>query len=269
MGVLFGNSDQINKFSSDFKEGSNFLISGPPHVGKSHFMSDFFSDFPPEDILKFDGSKDSIPEIVEFNNSYPRFSEHRVLLIKNPEDLLENVQDSLLKIIEESSLFLKIVVISDNPELMNPTVFSRFRRIYRFSRLSDMDMAAFANSFNTISGSFLSISRGLPGIYHMFLDSPGGSEFISFLRSLFDGSPISPSILHSIPIIISTICKKREYISLVRESIIYMVSKFPYSISCIPLLTFVSNVDKCKSSDIIIHWTSSMIKIFGMSQNKK
>ncbi len=263
MNQFFGNSESRNKFENDFISGSNFLIFGPSHAGKEFYIENFLlNNFSSEDLFIFDGTKESSSQIEPFNFSYPRFSNSKVILVKYPEFLLENVQDSLLKTLEESPSYIRYVVISSDPYLMNNTLLSRFRRKYEFRRLSVNEMAAFANSLDSpIIGSLLEASRGLPGVYKRLLSISGSSEFISFLREIISNQKISDSDLFSVPIFITSIAKDRDSIQCATECLFYLCTKIPSSPTVPFLLEFFSIMNKCIGINIQSHWVSSMIRV--------
>lgn len=65
----------------------------------------------------------------------PMISKKRVFIVNQAEKLKEEAANALLKILEEPPLFSLIILITDNPSLLLPTIISRCQ-IINFSRIS-------------------------------------------------------------------------------------------------------------------------------------
>ncbi len=155
--MLIGHDNLVKTFKRLIKEDKlshGYIFFGEPQVGKATFakyMANFleFGEFedslgiPTEsliitpDIQKGDNSIgiDAVRNIKQFLYSKPVRSLRRTVIIDNAETLTSQAQNAILKIAEEPPPSGLLILVLSNPEVVLPTLQSRFQKVY-FPRAS-------------------------------------------------------------------------------------------------------------------------------------
>jgi len=155
--MLIGHDNLVKTFKRLIKEDKlshGYIFFGEPQVGKATFakyLANFlefgkFEDslgIPTEslvitpDIQKGDNSIgiDAVRNIKQFLYSKPVRSLRRTVIIDNAETLTNQAQNAILKIAEEPPPSGLLLLVLPNPEVILPTLQSRFQKVY-FPRAS-------------------------------------------------------------------------------------------------------------------------------------
>jgi len=155
--MLIGHDNLVKTFKRLIKEDKlshGYIFFGEPQVGKATFakyLASFleFGEFeehlgiPTEslvivpDIQKGDNSIgiDAVRDIKQFLYSKPVRSSRRTVVIDDAETLTNQAQNAILKIAEEPPPSGLLILVLPNPEVLLPTLQSRFQKIY-FPRAS-------------------------------------------------------------------------------------------------------------------------------------
>ncbi len=128
------------------------LASGRSYLLEKNFDATIFVDIEQVDSLVVDAKEltaKSTREVLAQAYQSP-LGEKRLLLIKNAEMLSDVVQNILLKTLEEPPSRLVIILATDNPGRLLPTVRSRLENLTKTAKkddgeLSDFDFDALAN----------------------------------------------------------------------------------------------------------------------------
>lgn len=103
---------------------------------KENRCPDFIIYSPDKDVLKIE----SMRELKELGYVRPMLGGRRVFLVDEAESMTEDAANSLLKILEEPPPFTYIILITNNPDLVLPTIKSRCRTL-NFAPMSQADIA--------------------------------------------------------------------------------------------------------------------------------
>lgn len=137
------------------------------------------------DALKVDSGIDDIREGIKFLWQKPFKSPKKTLIITDGENLTDEAQNAILKISEDPPEHALIILIVRNPEVLLPTLRSRFQKIFLQAqhnaniRMNVND----TNSTNKIIQEFLksSVTRRKEIIKQVIEDE---SELASFIEGL-------------------------------------------------------------------------------------
>lgn len=124
-GYIFFGEPQVGKFTFA-KSLANYLETGEFEL-PSQYLNETL------EIHSQEGSGigiDTVREIKYFLSQKPVHSERRAVLIDNAETLTSQAESALLKISEEPPPSALILLIVSNPEVLLPTLQSRFVKIY-------------------------------------------------------------------------------------------------------------------------------------------
>jgi len=146
--MIWGYEDKITLFKkliNENKLAQAYLFYGEPEIGKFTFAKKIAlfletanekTEKPLIDTLIFDYKENEsigIKEIIEAENflyQMPLISERKTLIINNAENLTQEAQAALLKIIEEPPEKGLIIFITQNPYSLYETLLSRMIKIY-------------------------------------------------------------------------------------------------------------------------------------------
>ncbi len=159
--MLIGCTQLINDFKALSRNGRlshAYLFFGEPQVGKFLFarnlanflenkVFDFPSSFLSEELVISSSDEgsigiDAVRSLKQFLYQKPIFSERRIVIIRDAENLTIDAQNAVLKILEEPSAQSLIILIIDNYENLSLPVLSRLQKIY-FSRVSSVEIEKF------------------------------------------------------------------------------------------------------------------------------
>ncbi len=90
---------------------------------------------------------DSLREIARFAYEKPYISKHKLIIIDQAETMTVEAQNSLLKILEEPPESAKIILVSNDKNLLLPTIVSRASP-FRFLPLENQDLAEILGNFS-------------------------------------------------------------------------------------------------------------------------
>ncbi|HDH31365.1 MAG TPA: hypothetical protein ENH26_01165 [Candidatus Wolfebacteria bacterium] len=157
---MIGHEDLIE----DFKKLANkerlshaYLFFGEPQVGKflfSQHLANFLENKLFELPISFlnetffispvDGTIgiDAVRSLKRFLYQKPVISKWRIAIIRDAENLTNEAQNAVLKILEEPPVQSLIIFIADNYDNLSSTILSRFQKIY-FSRVSSGEIEKF------------------------------------------------------------------------------------------------------------------------------
>jgi DNA polymerase-3 subunit delta' len=145
---------------------------------------------PLSDFLFIDGNKinldteetilDDVRKIKNFLYQKPNISFYRTVLIDNANHLTIYAQNALLKISEEPQSNSLIILISKDPELLLPTINSRFQKIF-FETVKTEEILNWLISNFKINQKkaeeIANFSSGLPGIAYSILNDGEFKEY--------------------------------------------------------------------------------------------
>ena len=121
-----------------------YLFSGPEGIGKKMFAYDIFrviNQREPEGSPDFrllsprleeDETKiyiEDIRDLKAYLTLKPYYGPYKFVIINDADRLVPDAANSLLKILEEPSLFTILILISSKPKLILPTVLSRCDKV--------------------------------------------------------------------------------------------------------------------------------------------
>ena len=122
--IFFGeNQKEIFNFTGSL---ANFLESGK-FAGSNKLLQDLSILGPNE---KGNIGIDEIRDLQKFLYYRPVVSKRKTAIINGFENLTDQAQSAILKIVEEPPKQSLIILIGQNPENLLPTVSSRFQKIY-------------------------------------------------------------------------------------------------------------------------------------------
>ncbi|MGC8776228.1 MAG: hypothetical protein ACP5QN_02880 [Minisyncoccia bacterium] len=141
-----------------------------------HLLSDFL--FIDPDRFKIENEEtilDEVRTIKNFLYQKPNISFYKTVVIDNAEHLTVYAQNALLKISEEPQPNSLIILICSEPEMLLPTINSRFQKIYfepvktneienwlikdfKLNKTKALEIANFSNGMPGIAWSFLNDS---------------------------------------------------------------------------------------------------------------
>ncbi len=124
-----------------------YIFFGAPRIGKYCFARTFayflekgewpknIESWPLSDSLFLEPEEgslgvDKIREIKNFLSQKPSLSTHRVVIVNDGENLTDEAQNALLKVSEEPPASALIIVIVRDPEVLWPTLASRFQKMH-------------------------------------------------------------------------------------------------------------------------------------------
>ncbi len=110
--------------------------------------------------------KSEIDEIVDAVKHAPFESDKKIYIINNAHLMNKESQNGLLKTLEEPPIFLIIILITDSPNLLLPTIISRCQ-IINFNSIKEEEMKSFIDSnYNILDGEkeiLLKLAKGSVG----------------------------------------------------------------------------------------------------------
>ncbi len=195
--MIIGHSDKIRDLKRLAKDGNlshGYVFWGPAMIGKrlvaealANFLETGSFETPKllQDclVIKPSGNTIGIDQVREIKNflwQKPAISSRRTLVIDDADFMTADAQNALLKIAEEPPASALIVLVTDDPDALNPTVFSRLQKIY-FSPVPQEELARWAEARfgkNPAAKKAVVQSAGRPGLLSALLtDGP-------FLESL-------------------------------------------------------------------------------------
>jgi len=160
-----------------------YLFWGDANVGKYTFSKELAlqldsNSFETLTITQGDAGSigiDQIRSAKTFLWKKPTYSNYRILIIDRLEKITAEAQNSLLKLVEEPPSYAILVGIITSPEILFPTLQSRFQKIY-FSRLSSRELIKCASANLNIQKPNSELSaieaRGRPGLLHKWQNEP-------------------------------------------------------------------------------------------------
>jgi len=186
--------DQLKNLADSQSLFHGYIFFGPSRVGKKtvalslanylenkifdkpqKILSDFFeinSDRINESNTEKQSALEEIRAIKNFLLQSPNVSPYRLVLIDNAENLNHFGQNALLKISEEPQKYSLIILICRDPELLLPTLYSRFQKIY-FGLVEDKKIEKWLISEFKIkkedAEKIVKDSFGLPGVSYALL----------------------------------------------------------------------------------------------------
>lgn len=135
--------------------------------------------------IKNDGTNeqtilDEIRNIKNFLSQKPNLSNYRIVIIDNAEHLTIYSQNALLKISEEPQYNSLIILICVDPEMLIPTINSRFQKLY-FENIKKEDVKNWLIKEFKISISkadkISNLSNGFPGIAYLLLNNESFNKY--------------------------------------------------------------------------------------------
>ena len=218
--------DQLKNLADSQSLFHGYIFFGQSRVGKktvalslANYLENKFFDKPQKilsDFFEINSNKinetnnekqsalEEIKAIKNFLWQSPNISPYRVVLIDNAENLNQYAQNALLKISEEPQKHSLIILICRDPELLLPTLSSRFQKIY-FGLVKDKEIEKWLISEFKIkkeeAEKIVKNSFGLPGISYALLKDEifqkninnakmflklKGKERINFIKKLID-----------------------------------------------------------------------------------
>lgn len=186
----------------------SFLFSGPRHLGKSLVAREFAekligetatqSNFHPDLLIIGDSSEEDtvsalsveqIRKAQQFLSRFPEAGKYRVVIIESAERLTLSAENALLKILEEPNDTSIIILITNHPGKLLPTVRSRLFPV-SFSLVESEVMRQFFPEANSLPEFFFTL--GLPGIISVAVNnSESFEETKNQLKHLFQLSRLS------------------------------------------------------------------------------
>lgn len=97
----------------------------------------------------------TIDEIRAVQDWLNEGSDEKCVIIENPEDFTEGAKNSMLKMLEEPPLHSHLILLSEHPSRILPTILSRVRR-FQFPELSEHVISSFIGDTFSIYGNFQS-----------------------------------------------------------------------------------------------------------------
>lgn len=194
--MIIGNQKIINYLKNLADNKSlfhSYIFFGQERIGKKTIAlalanylekKEFQAQVQPlSDFLFIDGNKlnldneetilDDVRKIKNFLYQKPNFSFYRTVLIDNANYLTIYAQNALLKISEEPQPNSLIILISKDPELLLPTINSRFQKIF-FETVKTEEILKWLISEFKISSKkaeeIANFSNGLPGVAYSILN---------------------------------------------------------------------------------------------------
>lgn len=133
--------------------------------------------------------KSEIDEIVHAVKHEPFQSDRKIYIVNNAHLMNKESQNGLLKTLEEPPKFLNIILITDKPNLLLPTIISRCQ-IINFNPIREEDMLSFIEeNFNILDGEkklVLKLAKGSIGELVYMLESKDILELRSRIIDMID-----------------------------------------------------------------------------------
>ncbi len=160
---------------------SNYLETG--NFKEPKLLQDFLRIAPDE---KNSIGIDQIRQIKSFLWQKPALSLRRTLVLDNAERMTAEAQNALLKITEEPPASSLILLVTSDPDALNPTVFSRLQKVY-FSPVPRSELLAWADTEFRDAKKIpeaVSKSMGRPGLLRALLSDADFAESIETAEKL-------------------------------------------------------------------------------------
>jgi DNA polymerase-3 subunit delta' len=201
--MLIGNQDIKNFFrrdqASDFLAGS-YIFLGDSQIGKFAFAKELSESFEPNNksilsdtlIIKPDSQIgiDQVRQIKNFLWQTPSISSYRTVIIDNAEQMTPEAQNAFLKIVEEPPRKALIILISSYPEILVPTLLSRFKKIH-FKKIPQEHIRQWLiNEFKikpSAAETLAKKSMGRPGLAYSLLYDKNTIELENRVESFIKG----------------------------------------------------------------------------------
>lgn len=129
---------------------------------------------------------DQVREIKNFLWQKPSQSSRRTLIIDDAHAMTTEAQNAILKITEEPPASSLIILVTSDPDALNPTVFSRLQKIY-FSPVPQNELSAWAGKMFKKEKNLkdmLPKALGRPGLLHALLTDEDFAESITVAEDL-------------------------------------------------------------------------------------
>lgn len=158
-------------------------------------------------------------------------SDYKIAIIWQPEKMNDQASNKILKLLEEPPSLTIFILVSENPELLLPTIRSRCIPV-KVPRISDEDMNAYVSSKNQLSSEqCLEITRLSEGNFlkmqEVIAEEGNNYNFIKFrdlMRSCFKAN-VSEIIKHSEELASLTREKQKSFLEYclrtIRESLAF------------------------------------------------
>lgn len=217
---MIGHQHLIKDFQQLVKSGrlaQGYIFFGEPEVGKFYFskhLANFLensewaiSQRPLQDSLLLESATgiQEMRSLQSFLWQKPVFSQRRLAVVNDADNLTPEAQQAILKITEDPPEHSFIILVVKNLENLLPTLVSRFQKIY-FGKVSDKELIKLTNELNAIKQS-----TGRPGRLMRLLQkdptlisgdeyakkffASRGSQRSNLIKSLVDAQKEQPAIL--------------------------------------------------------------------------
>lgn len=137
-------------------------------------------------------------EIREFLVQKPNISKYRTLIINNAEVMTEEAENALLKISEEPPESSLLILIVRDPELLSPTIRSRFQKIY-FGELKVEEVEEWLKKELKVPAAeakkLAKFSGGKPGLAYRALNDKDFTEEYKKAQKFLSAGPSARSAL--------------------------------------------------------------------------
>lgn len=209
--MLVGNAKNLVNIYETAKSGKfahAYLYSGPVSIGKTSFATQFaktilceskdspcgeceqcklFDSGNHPDFLLYDGQDtlgvDEVRELIKFLDLKPYQANHKVAVISHAEKMTVQAANSFLKTLEEPADKTVIILTTENPANLLPTVISRVQLV-NFSTPSEKDyLPLFGEKNEAELSSLYNFSSGRIGLAVRMESEP---DFFKKLKELSD-----------------------------------------------------------------------------------
>lgn len=241
-GYIFFGPEKTGKFTSALALAR--VLEGKEEEDETHILQEAKVVKPSETgTIGVDEARD----IKEFVFHKPSLSERRVVIVDEAEKMTEEAQNALLKIAEEPPATSLIILISREPEMLYPTLRSRFQEIY----FSETDIEKVEEWLKADKGfkvaeakKFAELSGGKPGLAvdlakneefrerldtameYLELAPPGRSELVKKLAE--DDLWNATRFLDDLSLVLATRFKKDENFGRAFHALMEMRGNFEY-----------------------------------------
>ncbi len=148
-GTLFSNAEAVDALITRLEDGidGNEVESIVNTLGR-RLVNDFFT-------LGKKTPGATIDEIRAVQDWIEEGSDEKCVIIENPEDFTEGAKNSMLKMLEEPPLHSHLILLSEHPDRILPTILSRVRR-FQFPQLGSKTVSSLIGEIFSIYGEYSS-----------------------------------------------------------------------------------------------------------------
>ncbi len=175
-GYIFFGPARVGKATSA-KKLAHYLESGAEE-GDGPVLGDLLLIEPKDGAIGID----PIREVRGFLSQRPNRSKYRTAIIDGADELTDEAQNALLKIAEEPPVSAFIVLVSQDPERLRPTLQSRFQKLY-FAPAPAKEIENWLVKEKKIPAEkakkAAEASCGAPGLAYAFLEDEKLQELVS------------------------------------------------------------------------------------------